>query len=39
MYRVTINGESKEWTTLDFALRDVLTRGFGSAWTLEKVLS
>jgi hypothetical protein len=38
MYRVTVAGVSKEWTSLDFALRDALTRGFGSEWTIEKVV-
>jgi hypothetical protein len=36
MFEVTIDGVMKEWTTLEWALRDVSTRGFAtSGWTIE----
>lgn len=38
MFRVTVDGEVKEWMTFEFAMTDALARGIGKAWTLEKVL-
>jgi hypothetical protein len=37
MFRATVDGESNEWMTLEFALTDVLSRGLGKTWTLEKL--
>jgi hypothetical protein len=37
MFRATVDGESKEWITLEFALTDVLARGLGKVWTLERL--
>jgi hypothetical protein len=37
MFRVTVDGEVKEWLTFEFALTDALARGLGKLWTLEKV--
>jgi hypothetical protein len=37
MFLVTVNGETKEWQTFEYALTDALARGLGSTWTLEKV--
>jgi hypothetical protein len=39
MFRVTVDGETKEWLTLEYALLDALARGLGKYWTLEKVAS
>jgi len=36
MFEVTIDGETKVWSTLEWALVDVSTRGFTSAWTITK---
>jgi hypothetical protein len=37
MFRVTVDGESTEWMTLEFALTDALSRGVtGKFWTIEK---
>lgn len=38
MYRVTVNGESKVWGTLEIALTDLFARAYDyDEWTLEKV--
>lgn len=36
MFTVTVDGESKEWLTLEYALTDALARGFGKSYTLER---
>jgi hypothetical protein len=37
MYRVTVEGEVKTWVTLEYAMADVFSRGFGKFWTLESI--
>lgn len=37
MYRVTVDGEAKTWLSLEYALTDTFSRGFGKFWTLEAV--
>ena len=37
MFRVTVEGEVKEWLTLEYALTDALARGLGKFWKLEKI--
>lgn len=39
MFKVTADGETKEWESFEVALHDALTRGFGSpdGWTIKKV--
>ena len=37
MFRVTVNGETKDWMTLEYALTDALSRGLGRTWILERV--
>jgi hypothetical protein len=37
MFRVTVEGVTNEWLTLEFALTDTLARGLGKTWTLEKL--
>jgi hypothetical protein len=36
MFRVTVDGESQEWMSLEYALTDALSRGFNKTWTIEK---
>jgi hypothetical protein len=37
MFIATVEGEPKQWITMEYALTDVLARGLGKLWTLEKV--
>jgi hypothetical protein len=36
MFRVTVDGDWQEWFTMELALTDALTRGFGKSWTIER---
>jgi len=39
MFKVTINGEQRDFYSLEYALTDLFSRGFESPeWTLEKVV-
>jgi len=38
MYKVTVDGETKVWGTLEVAMTDLFTRGYDhDEWTLERV--
>lgn len=39
MYRVTVDGETKTWLGMEFALLDALSRGFGKDWTLQACIT
>jgi hypothetical protein len=36
MFTVTVDGETKDWMTFEFALTDALSRGFDKPWKLVK---
>jgi hypothetical protein len=38
MYRVTVNGVYNDWYDFQYALTDVLTRGFGQEFVFEQIL-
>lgn len=38
MYQVTVDGSVRVWQTFEYALKDALVRGYGKAWTLERIL-
>lgn len=37
MYRVTVDGVTKEWYSFEYALLDCLTRGHMKEWTIQAV--
>jgi hypothetical protein len=38
MFKVTVNGETREWMTFEYALTDALSRGVSAnGWKIEKL--
>ena len=33
MFRVTVQGQTQEWNTFEFAIKDILVRGEGLEWS------